>query len=202
MDRHQWNERYAAQPVVWAVDPGPFLGAEVGGHRAGRALDLGAGEGRTTVWLAERGWQVTAVDFSEVGLDKGRQRAETLGVGANVEWVCADLLEYDPTGETSTPLQGPLGPYDLVLLMFVHLPPPERRRLLRRAAATLNPGGVVLVVGYHPTEDTGGDDSTPRMPNRFTPDEITADLEGLRIERAERLELPDAVDTIVRAVKE
>ncbi|HVL06968.1 MAG TPA: class I SAM-dependent methyltransferase [Acidimicrobiales bacterium] len=191
MDRRQWNERYASQPILWAVDPGPFLGGEVGHRPPGRALDLGAGEGRTALWLAERGWQVTAVDFSDVGLDKGRQRAEELGVGADVEWVCADLLDFDPTGES----------YDLVLLMFIHLPPADRRRLLRRAAATLDPGGMVLVVGYHPTDGSAGD-SAPRMPNRFTPDDIRADLDGLRIDRAERLELPDAVDTIVRAVRD
>ena len=191
MDRHQWNERYAAQPILWAVDPGPFLGGEVGDCPPGRALDLGAGEGRTALWLAERGWQVTAVDFSDVGLEKGRQRAEVLGVSANVEWICADLMDFDPTGLT----------YDLVLLMFIHLPPAERRRLLRLAAASLNPGGLVLVVGYHPTDEPAGD-AGGRMPNRFTPDDITADLEGLRIDRAERLELPDAVDTIVRAVRD
>lgn len=191
MDRHQWNERYAAQPILWVVDPGPFLGGEVGHRPPGRALDLGAGEGRTTLWLAERGWQVTAVDFSDVGLDKGRQRAEALGVAGNVEWIRADLLDFDPTGAA----------YDLVLLLFIHLPPADRRRLLRQAAATLNPGGMMLVVGYHPVEDSATD-TTPRMPNRFTPDEITADLDGLRIERAERLELPDAVDTIVRAIRD
>lgn len=186
MDRHAWNDRYAAQPILWAVDPGPFLGGEVGDRPPGRALDLGAGEGRTTLWLAERGWEVTAVDFSDVGLERGRQRAAALGVPGAVEWVCADLVEYDPTG----------GTYDLVLLMFVHLPPAERRRLLRLAAATLRPGGVILVVGYHPTESAGG------PPNRYTPADITAELDGLRIERAERLELPDAVDTVVRAVRD
>ncbi len=191
MDRQKWNERYAAQPVLWKVDPSPFLSGELGDYPPGRALDLGAGEGRTTVWLAERGWQVTAVDFSDVGLERGRQRVEALGVPVAVEWVCADLMEYDPTG----------GAYDLVLLMFVHLPPPDRRRLLRQAAATLNPGGMVLVAGYHPVDvPTGEAASGP--PNRFTPDDIVADLEGLRIERAERLDLPDAVDTVVRAVRD
>lgn len=190
MDRHQWNERYASQPILWAVDPAPFLSQELGDRPAGRSLDLGAGEGRTTLWLAEHGWQVTAVDFSDVALDRGRQRAEALGVGDAVEWICADLLEFDPSG----------GGYDLVLLMFIHLPPVERRRLLRLATATLNPGGIILVVGYHPVE--AADDAPPgRMPNRFTPDEIVAELDGLRVERAERLELPDAVDTIVRAVR-
>jgi 2-polyprenyl-3-methyl-5-hydroxy-6-metoxy-1,4-benzoquinol methylase len=186
MDRHQWNERYAAQPILWAVDPAPFLSQELGDRPAGRALDLGAGEGRTTLWLAEHGWQVTAVDFSDVALDRGRQRAEAVGVGGNVEWICADLLEFDRTG----------GSYDLVLLMFIHLPPADRRRLLRQAAATLTPGGMILVVGYHPVDASG-----PQMPNRFTPEEIVADLDDLRIERAERLELPDAVDTVVRAVR-
>jgi 2-polyprenyl-3-methyl-5-hydroxy-6-metoxy-1,4-benzoquinol methylase len=190
MDRHQWNERYASQPILWAVDPAPFLSGELGDRPAGRALDLGAGEGRTTLWLAEHGWQVTAVDFSDVALDRGRQRADALGVGGAVEWVCADLLEYDPTG----------GSYDLVLLMFIHLPPADRRRLLGQAVATLNPAGMLLVVGYHPVERP--DDAPPgRMPHRFTPEEIVADLDGLRIERAERLELPDGVDTVVRAVR-
>ncbi len=190
IDRHHWNERYASQPILWAVDPAPFLGGELGDRAAGRALDLGAGEGRTTLWLAEHGWQVTAVDFSDVALERGGQRAEALGVGHAVEWICADLLDFDPTG----------GSYDLVLLMFVHLPPVDRRRLLRQSVATLNPGGMILVVGYHPVEVPEGEPGG-RMPNRFTPAEIVAELDGMRVERAERLELPDAVDTIVRAVR-
>lgn len=190
MDRHQWNERYASQPILWPVDPAPFLSAELADRPAGRALDLGAGEGRTTLWLAEHGWTVTAVDFSDVALERGRQRAEALGAGGAVEWICADLGDFDPTG----------GAYDLVLLMFIHLPAADRRRLLRQAAATLNPGGMILVVGYHPVEVPDGEPAG-RMRNRFTPEEIVTDLDDLRVERAERLELPDAVDTIVRAVR-
>lgn len=192
MDRHQWNERYAAQPILWAVDPNPFLSGEVGGRPAGRALDLGAGEGRTALWLAERGWDVTAVDFSDVALERGRQRVEAVAAPGSVDWVCADLLEFDPTGDA----------YDLVLMLFIHLPQPHRRRLLQAAAAALNPGGMVLVVGYdtsHARTGVGG----PRDPLiLFTPEDIVADLEGLRIERAERLVVGDAVDAIVRAVKD
>lgn len=191
MDRQQWNERYAAAAQLWNVDPGPFLGGEVGDRPPGRALDLGAGEGRTALWLAGRGWDVTAVDFSDVALDRGRQRMEGVGGPGSVEWVCADLVDYDPTG----------GAYDLVLLMFVHLSARERRRLLRLATATLAPGGLVLVVGYDRTnpEDQGG----PRDPEiLFTPEEVAADLDGLRIERAERVQVGDAVDTVVRAVRD
>jgi SAM-dependent methyltransferase len=191
MDRDQWNERYAAQPLLWKVDPNRFLDEELGDRQPGRALDLGAGEGRTTLWLAQRGWQVTAVDFSDVALDRGRQRVEAAGAPGSAEWVCADLLDYDPTGAT----------YDLVLLMFVHLPAVPRRRLLRLAAATLAPGGLVLVAGYDSTNlamGTGG----PRDPDLlFTPEDLVADLEGLRIERAERITVGDDVDAVVRAVR-
>ena len=191
MDRQQWNERYAAQPVLWKVDPGPFLGGEVGDRPPGHALDLGAGEGRTALWLAARGWRVTAVDFSDVALDRGRQRAEDLGISGQLEWICADLRDFDPSG----------GSYDLVLMMFVHLRQPERRRLLRLAAGALAPGGMVLVVGYdstHPWESQGG----PRDPAiLFTPEDLVADLEGLRIERAERINVGEAVDAVVRAVR-
>jgi 2-polyprenyl-3-methyl-5-hydroxy-6-metoxy-1,4-benzoquinol methylase len=191
MDRHQWNERYAAQPLLWAVDPNPFLSGEVGDRPPGRALDLGAGEGRTTLWLVERGWNVTAVDFSDVALDRGRQRVEAAGGPGRVEWVCEDLMEFDPTS----------GSYDLVLLLFIHLPAPERRRLLRAAAATLAPGGMVLVVGYH-TDQAAREGGFRDPALLFGPDDIVADLEGLRIERAERLEVGDDVDAIVRAVKD
>ena len=191
MDRDQWNERYASKPILWEVDPSPFLGGELGDRPPGRALDLGAGEGRTAVWLAERGWQVTAVDFSDVALERGRQRMEALQPIGSVEWICADLVDFHPTGAG----------YDLVLLLFIHLPPQERRRLLRLAAATLNPGGMVLVVGYDTTHlSTASQGGGPN--NKFSPDDIVADLDGLHIERAERLQVGDAVDTVVRAVRQ
>ncbi len=158
--------------------------------RLERALDLGAGEGRTALWLAHYGWKVTAVDFSDVALDRGRQRAEAGGLAGAVEWVCADLVDFDPTGLT----------YDLVLMMFVHLAPPQRRRLLQLAAATLAPGGLALVVGYDTTNPEGA--GGPRDPEiLFTPEGVAGDLEGLRIERAERIQVGEAVDTVVRAVK-
>jgi len=191
MDREQWNERYASQPILWSVDPAPFLGGELGDRPAGRALDLGAGEGRTAVWLANRGWHVTAVDFSDVALDRGRQRVEALVPPGSVEWVCADLVDFDPTGRA----------YDLVLLLFVHLPPEHRRRLLRLAAATLDRGGMFLVVGYDTTHvPTAQQRGGPK--HRFSAEEIVADLDGLRIERAERLRVGDAIDAVVRAVRD
>ena len=74
MDSQRWDERYSATGFVWATGPNQFVAAELASLPPGRAIDLAAGEGRNTVWLAERGWRVTAVDFSRVGLDKGRGR--------------------------------------------------------------------------------------------------------------------------------
>lgn len=192
MDRHQWNERYASQPILWNVDPNPFLGGEVGDRPPGSALDLGAGEGRTALWLAERGWRVTAVDFSDVALERGRQRVAAAGAPGEVAWICADLVDFDPTGRS----------YDLVLLLFVHLRPAERRRLLRLAIGTLSPGGVILVVGYDSRNLTEGEGG-PRDPEiLFRPDDLVDELDGLRIERAETIQVGNAFDAVVRGVRD
>src|ERR1022692_4898294 len=76
MKSEEWDKRYAGQELVWTAEPNRFVVAELKDLAPGRALDLGAGEGRNAVWLASAGWQVTAVDFSAVGLDKGRRLAE------------------------------------------------------------------------------------------------------------------------------
>ena len=73
MDRQQWDERYSGAEFEWSVHPNQFVAEQLAGLPPGRALDLAAGEGRNSVWLAGRGWSVTAVDFSRVGLEKGRQ---------------------------------------------------------------------------------------------------------------------------------
>src|SRR5262249_49632970 len=67
LDQRQWDELYASAELVWTAEPNRFVAEELAGLAAGRALDLGTGEGRNAIWLAERGWQVTAVDFSAAG---------------------------------------------------------------------------------------------------------------------------------------
>lgn len=193
MNREDWNARYAAVPLLWKVDPGPFLGGEVGDRLPGRALDLGAGEGRNSIWLAQRGWHTTAVDFSDVAVERGRRMAEEVGVAASITFVEADLAGFDPA---------PLGPFDLVLLLFVHPPPVERRSLLGRSVAALAPGGMVLVAGYDRANAAEGNEGVRDPAILYTPEEIVADLAGLRVERAEQVRVGDAVDAIVRAVKD
>jgi SAM-dependent methyltransferase len=191
LDRDEWNERYAAEPVLWKVDPGPFLGRELADLAPARALDLGAGEGRNAIWLAHRGWRVTAVDFSDVALDRGRRRAVEAGVGDAVEWIDADLADFEPRASA----------FDLVLVLFVHLPADQRRALLRRTAAALSPGGVILVVGYDTRNADEGDEGVRDRKLLFSPEEIVEELGGLIVSRAEQLQVGGAFDAIIRAVK-
>jgi SAM-dependent methyltransferase len=180
MDARAWDERYAAADLVWSATPNQFVAAELADLPPGRALDLACGEGRNALWLAERGWHVTAVDFSQVALDKGqalaarRPHAEDL----QVDWVHADALTYE----------GP-APYDLVLLAYLQLTADERQTAVRRAFCALREGGTFFLVAHDSTnltEGTGG----PTDPSvLFTAEEVLADLDGERFEvqRAERV---------------
>ena len=197
MDREGWNRRYETAELVWTAEPNRFLVAETASLTPGSALDLGAGEGRNAVWLARQGWQVTAVDFSDIGLAKATQLATAAGV--EVATVCADAADHTP----------PPGGSDLVTILYLHLPSALRRDVYRRAADGVAPGGTLLVVGHDATnlDDGYGGPQDPDV--LFSPDDIVADLaaSGLLIEKAERVRrtvgTPDgervAIDALVRA---
>jgi SAM-dependent methyltransferase len=191
--REDWDKRYAEAERLWSANPNRFLVAEVEGLPRGRALDLACGEGQNAIWLAGRGWDVVGVDFSEVAIAKARARAERDGIA--VDFAVADLLEYEPEP----------GAYDLVLLLYLHLPPHERRLVLERASAALAPGGALLLIGHdllNMTDGVGGP-SDPTI--HVTPDQIAGELRGLDIEKAERVfrdvtgEHRPAIDALVRA---
>ena len=151
MDARAWDEKYAASELVWSATPNQFVEAELAGLPRGRALDLAAGEGRNALWLAERGWEVTAVDFSLVGLDKGRalQERHPRGRDLHIDWVHADALTYE---------SGPV-PFDLSLVAYLQLVADERRAAVRRAFGALRVGGTFFLVAHDSTnlaEGTGG----------------------------------------------
>ena len=174
--REDWDRRYAEQELLWSAEPNRRFAAEVEALEPGRALDLGCGEGRNAVWLAARGWQVTGVDFSEVGLSKAARLADDRGVA--VDWVLADLLDYRPPGTG----------FDLVALLYLQLPATERSLVLGRAAAAVAPGGMLFVLGHH-TRNLGEGHGGPKdAAVLFTPEDVTADLADLAVERAETVE--------------
>jgi SAM-dependent methyltransferase len=162
MDAHAWDDRYAAAELVWSVEPNQFVAAECADLPPGRAVDLAAGEGRNAIWLARRGWSVTAVDFSQVGLDKGRQ----LAGDAKVDWVRADATTWTGDG------------YDLCVIAYLQLAAEQRRAACRAGFASLRPGGTFLLVAHDSTnlaEGTGG----PQDPSvLMTAADVLDDLAG------------------------
>ncbi|MCK2215900.1 FAD-dependent oxidoreductase [Actinomadura sp. ATCC 31491] len=133
-----WNGRYGEQTRIWSGNPNLALVREVTGLAPGRALDLGCGEGADAIWLAARGWRVTAADISQVALDRAAEEAVRAGVAGLVEWQRHDLAESFPAGS-----------YDLVSASYLHSPVElPREEILRAAAAAVVPGGVLLITGH------------------------------------------------------
>jgi SAM-dependent methyltransferase len=193
--REDWDRRYGEVESLWARRPNRWLVAELESLPPGRALDLACGEGQNATWLAERGWRVVAVDFSGVALAKARRRAED--VGMDVDFVEADLVEYEPEPAA----------HDLVVVLFLQIPADERRLVLGRAAKALAPGGTLLLIGHDLTNLTEGVGGPSDPGVLYTPEDIVSDLAGLEIEKAERI-LRDvdgadrpAIDALVRARK-
>lgn len=161
-----WDERYSAPGRVWSGRPNPWLVVEAADLAPGRALDVGAGEGADAVWLAERGWYVTAVDFSSVALARVAEVAAAAGVTQRVATVQADVTAWSP----------PAGAYDLVAVHFLHLPAPARATALRTAWSAVAPGGTLLVVGHDTRNAEEGHGGPPDPAVLFTADDVLADL--------------------------
>jgi SAM-dependent methyltransferase len=167
-DQQSWEQQYRAHPAVWSGRPNAPLVAEAAGLTPGTALDVGCGEGADALWLAARGWEVTAVDFSTIALERAATHAEALGadVAGRITWAHADVTVWGPEEQ-----------FDLVSTHFMHLPGEPRRSLIARLAAAVAPGGTLLVVGHHPSDlETGA--RRPPVPDMFfSAEEVAGSLD-------------------------
>ena len=158
VNAEDWDRRYATKDFIWTVEPNRFLVAEAGGLPPGRGLDLAAGEGRNSIWLAERGWTMRAVDFSTVAAEKGRRLAAARKVADRVGFEVADLADYVPE------VHG----FELVALFYLQVPQAALAPILARAARAVAPGGVFFSSPtIRPTWRTAM--AAPRMPPCSTP---------------------------------
>ena len=192
MDVAEWDERYRSHDHLWSVTPNLFVADRLSGMAPGRGLDLAAGEGRNAIWLASLGWEMTAVDFSEVAISKGKAQSEA------VDFVVADVRTWET--EQS---------FDLVLIAYLHLVPGDYEAIVRRARDWLAPGGELFLIGHdvsNPTDGWGG----PQYPELlWDVSEVLGWLDGLVIVEAEVVNRPVdtddgrkyARDTLVRARK-
>lgn len=198
MDAVTWDERYAGTDLVWSAGPNAFVAEQLADHPRGRAIDLAAGEGRNAIWLAERGFTVEALDFSEVAARKGRELAAHRGV--DVTFTVADVTE---------PLTA--APADVVLVAYLHLPRAVERDVLHRAADLVAPGGTFLLVAHarrNLTDGVGGPPDPEVLP---TPHEVTEAIAGTGLEVVEAGEVTrvvevdgeqrTAIDVLVRATR-
>jgi SAM-dependent methyltransferase len=187
-----WDERYGSAPTLWSGKPNQRLVEHVADLTPGTALDVGCGEGADALWLAGRGWQVTAVDISPVALARAAEQAAAAGseIARRISWEQADLLSWCPRTQV-----------DLVSAQFLHLPPEPAVRVQAQLAAAVRPGGTLLIVG-HDKSDLETTVRRPPIPALFSsPAEIAArlDPEAWDVVVADSLERP-AVDPEGRTV--
>jgi len=162
-----WDERYRSRSAVWSGNPNIHLVSEVADLTPGTALDVGCGEGADAIWLAERGWRVTAADISSVALERARAVVVSVDVARRIDWLQTDLVAGAPLSAS----------YDLVSAQFMHLPSAPRELLFRRLAACVKPQGTLLIVGHHPS-DLQTTASRPPLPELFyTAADVAALLE-------------------------
>jgi SAM-dependent methyltransferase len=179
-----WDDHYRQHDQPWSGDPNAFLVDVVARRRPGTALELGCGDGGDAIWLAGRGWRVTAVDIAAVALRRLAERAIVAGVGDRVVGERHDLARTFPSGS-----------FDLVAALYLHTPFDfPRARVLQAAARAVAPGGHLLIVEHASVAPwSWNQDRAARFP---TPEEI---LDSLDLDRAqwqiERLAAPARVAT-------
>ncbi|HET7762496.1 MAG TPA: methyltransferase domain-containing protein [Phycicoccus sp.] len=200
MDSHDWDERYRASDLVWSATPNVFVEEIAGALAPGEALDVAAGEGRNAVWLVERGWRVTAADFSAVAVARTREIADRrLADRADrLRTVVADATAPAPPAEAAAG-------YDLVLFSYLQLPRESWGRALAAGVAATAPGGAVLVIAHarRNLEEGAGGPQDPAVLHdpedvvaaaaELPVDVISAELRRREVEGAER----PALDTVV-----
>jgi SAM-dependent methyltransferase len=168
-DAASWDEWYRSSDAVWSGRPNPQLVAEAADLPPGTALDVGCGEGADAVWLAQRGWTVTAVDLSTVALERAEARARAVGrdVAGRITWLAADVTTWTP----------PPSAHDLVSAQFMQLPQEQRDALHRRLAEGVRPGGTLLVVGHDFPDLQSSGQQLPTPELFFTAAEVAGTLD-------------------------
>ena len=192
MDASMWDQRYEAAELVWSAEPNLFLPPLIAALEPGAALDVACGEGRNAIWLARQGWEVTAVDFSPVGIEKAWQLSD----GDDVEWVVADATIYEPSKQ-----------FDLVVVFYLHVLPEDLAAVMATASDALMPGGTLFAVGHalrNLTDGHGGPQYPEILWDEGTLAPMVEDLDIMELgERLRPIADTDttAIDLVLHAVK-
>lgn len=171
-----WDERYDTDEYAYGTKANDFLRSNIESMPKGSILSLAEGEGRNAVFLAQQGYEVTAVDSSMVGINKAKKLAQKQGV--EIEFIHADLAEFE-IGKNQ---------WDGIISIFCPLPPALRKQIHESVQLGLNPNGIYLLEAYRPEQlqyGTGGGDSAELMQNSAS---LSSELKGLTFEHLLELE--------------
>jgi SAM-dependent methyltransferase len=229
VDATTWDERYRAREMLWSRGPNVFVESRLADREPGVGLDLASGEGRNAIWLAERGWDMTAVDFSSVAVERGRKMSD------QVEFIVADVFEWEPDrvsrspsaeaqgasrggvdegnsnlssessrgdeGNSNLSSEGTRG-FDLVLIAYLHVDADRLRNLIEKTGGWLRPGGELFLVGHDVSniaEGVGG----PQVPEvLWEVDPILEWIRGLELVEGGVVDRPVEVDGDVRYARD
>ncbi len=186
--RSLWDARYEAKGALWGAEPNQFLAEIAEVLEPGTALDLGCGQGRNSLWLASRGFEVTGLDLSSIAIEQAKAVAAELDLDASFESV--DLTTWDPAGRV----------WDLVVLTYLHLSH-ERRPVVHAAARrAVAPGGRLVVIAHHLDNFENGVGGPPVPELLFTEQQLAGDFSSLKILRNQKVirttEEGDAIDLV------
>lgn len=167
MDAADWDRKYQGRELVYGEAPNATVVEVATTLKRGRALDLAAGQGRNAIWLATRGWTVDAVDFSSVALTKASRVAASAprSVRERLTWVHADVTQLSTEPN-----------YDLVLMLYLHLPPNERRTAVSTAISALKPDGILMILGHHAANIESGVGGPQEAEILYTPEDLASDI--------------------------
>jgi SAM-dependent methyltransferase len=165
-----WEARFSTPDYLFGTEPAAFMRDHAGLLRAGaRALALADGEGRNSVFMAEQGLEVTALEYAPSAIAKARRLAEERGV--SVDFVEADVLTDDWGAG-----------WDVIAAIFIQFAGPEdRARLFEKMRAALAPGGLLLLHGYTPDQVGRGTGGPPCAENMYTEELLARAFDGWEI---------------------
>jgi len=174
MDKAYWDSKYSVDEYIYTKDVNRFVKEHLSDLAPGKMIDLAGGEGRNTVFFAERGWQAENIDLSSVGLDKCEKLAAEKNVSDLVFTTNASALDFESK----------LAPVDLGVVAYLQIPQAELAVAIERLASHIKSGGVFFGV-WHALENLKDGFGGPQNPD-FLPSEesITALLSSLPLEIA------------------
>lgn len=177
MHANEWDDRYRQareghDARLWSALPAQLVQDTVALWQPGRALDLATGDGRNAIWLAGRSWNVVGLDFSAEAIAQAREHARNAGV--DVDWLVADATTWQPEER-----------FDLVTVMYLHLPEALFRALLVRALGWLAPDGHLLVLGHDRANIAAGGPGPGNPDILYTPALLSSIVGPERVLRCE-----------------